>query len=204
MDYIEKAKNEIRNQWFENHVIKSIKGEEGFQEIIWGEPGTSMYQVRYVLTGNMVYLSGDLGIAAYSLTGPATLKELGQYDLSYFSGKLVASQRAKYEFDDKLAKKQIKEYFLEWCDVEGISKLNSDDEELYDDLISATNEWSVPEHFNTAVYHIFQSTSSEWFDSEMASSIANLGQRLSYSLISYWLGLQMIIEQVKEKELQTA
>ncbi|MFJ7920026.1 hypothetical protein ACIQ6U_09730 [Lysinibacillus fusiformis] len=204
MDYIEKAKNEIRNQWFENHVIKSIKGEVGFQEIIWGRPGTSMYQVRYVLTGNMVYLSGDLGVAAYSLTGSATLKELSQYGLSYFSGKLVASQRAKYEFDGKLARKQIKEYFLEWCDVEDISKLNSDDEELYDDLIRATNEWNLPEHFNTAVYHIYQSTTSEWFDSEMASSIADLGQRLSYSVVSYWLGLQMINEQLKEKELQTA
>lgn len=199
MDYLEKAKNEIRNQWFENHVIKSIKGEEGFQGIIWGEPGTGMYQVKYILIGNMVYISGDLGVAAYELTGPATIKELARYDLSYFTGKLVASQRGKYDFDEKLAAKEIEEYFIDWCDIEDISKLNEDDEELYDDLIRATLDWSLPEHFSTAVYHIYQSTNSEWFDSEIASSIADLGKQLSYSMISYWVGLQMIAE-LQEKE----
>lgn len=201
MDYLERAENEIRNKWFENHVVKSIEGEEGFQKIIWGEPGTSMYQVNYVLSGNMVYISGDLGVAAYSLTEIAKLERLGQYDLSYFTGKLAASQRSKYEFDHKTAQKGIEEYFIDWCDVESVSELSPEDRELYRELSSETINWGMPEHFNTAVYHIYQNTSVDWFDSEAASCIAECGKRLSYSLISYWVGLQMIAESMKKEKM---
>lgn len=201
MDYLQKAKNEIRNKWFENHVIKSIKGEEGFQKVIWGEPGTSMYQVIYVLSGNMVYISGDLGVAAYELSETAKLQRLGQYDLSYFTGKLAASQHSKYKFDSKKAQKEIKEFFIDWCDVDSIDELSPEDGNLYAELISETINWGMTEHFNTAVYHVYQNTNVGWFDSEAASCIADCGKRLSYSLISYWVGLQMIAElQHKEKE----
>lgn len=201
MDYLERAENEIRNKWFENHVVKSIEGEEGFQKIIWGKPDTSMYQVNYVLSGNMVYISGDLGVAAYCLTEIAKLERLGQYDLSYFTGKLAASQRSKYEFDHKTAQKEIEEYFIDWCDVENIGELPPEDRELYRELISETINWGIPEHFNTAVYHIYQNTSVDWFDSEAASCIAECGKRLSYTLISYWVGLQMIAESMKKEKL---
>lgn len=202
MDHLAKAEQVMRNEWFKNHEIKSIEGENGFQKIIFGEPGTSMYQVKYVLAENMVYISGDLGVAAYELTGPATIEEISRYDLSYFTGKLVASQRGKYEFDDKLAAEQIEEYFIDWRDIDDISELGMGDRMLYDDLIRTTSEWSLPQHFNTAVYHIYQDTDAEWFDSEAASLIADCGQKLSYSLISYWVGLKMIAElQVKNNKV---
>lgn len=194
MDYLEKAEQVIRSEWFSEHEIKSIEGENGFQKIIFGEPGTFMYRVNYVLVDNMVYISGDLGVAAYALTGPATIEEISRYNLSYFTGKLVASQRAKYEFDEKHAAKEIKEYFLDWCEVDSVSDLNSDDKKLFYELIEETQQWSLPQHFNTAVYHVYQNTEVEWFDSEAASCIADCGQQLSYSVISYWVGLKMIAE----------
>ncbi|MEK3973679.1 hypothetical protein [Psychrobacillus sp. FSL K6-1267] len=199
MDYLEKAKKEIRERWFENHKIKSIEGNEGFQRIVWGEEGTRMYQVTYVLAGNMVFISGDLGDAAYSLTCLATLQNIKDFDLSYFTGKLTARQREKYEFDGKLAKKQIEEYFLDWCEVEKTSDLEKDSKELLNQLISETSQWSMCHHFSTGVYSIYQYTNVDWFDSDAASCIADCGSRLSYSMISYWVGLKMIIEQ-QEKE----
>ena len=194
MDYIEDAKNEIRNGWFKEHVIKSIEGEDGFQKVIWGIPGTNSYQVNYVLSGNMVFISGDLGVAAYSLTEGAKIERLGHYDLSYFTGKLAATKSSKYNFNSKKAQTEIDEYFIDWCDVDDMSELPEAESKLYGELISETINWSEPEHFSTAVYHIYQNTNLEWFDSEAASCISNCGQQLSYHLIAYWVGLQMIAE----------
>lgn len=200
MKYLERAKEEIRERWFGNHTIKSIEGEEGFQRISWGEPGTRMYQVDYVLSGNMVFISGDLGDVAYSLTCSATLDNIKSFDLSYFTGKLTANKREKYDFDEKLARKQIEEYFLDWCDVEKTSDMEKDSKELFNQLILETSQWGMCQHFSTGVYAIYQDTNVDWFDSESASCIADCGSKLSYSMISYWLGLKMIIEQLEKKE----
>lgn len=202
MDYLESTKNEIRERWFENHKIKSIEGNEGFQRIIWGEEGTRMYQVNYVLAGNMVFVAGDLGDAVYELTCAATLENIKDFNLSYFTGKLTASQRDKYDFDDKLAREQIESDFKSWCDVDSISELEEETKELYEELIGETHEWNRCDHFQNGVYAVYNNTSVDWFDSECASSIADNGQRLSRCFIAYWLGLQMLIEQLEaQKEL---
>lgn len=194
MDYINEAKKTIRDIWFKNHVVKSIKGEKGFQEIIFGEQGTSLYQVKYVLSGNMVYISGDLGVAAYELTGLATIDEISRYNLHYFTGKLVALKRDIYNFNSKLAVNEIRNYFLERFDVEFISELDANDRALYIEMVDAAKECSSINHFNSAIYSIYQQTNVEWFDGEIASMFAEFGRELSYSVIAYWLGIQMISE----------
>lgn len=205
MKYLEQAKKEIREKWFKNHKIKNIEGREGFQRIIWGEDGTSAYQLNYVLSGNMVFVSGDLGEAAYSLTCSATLENIKDFDLSYFTGKLAAHRREKYAFDDTLARKQIEEYFLDWCNVEKRSEMEEDSKNLYEQLIIETFQWSTCHQFSTGVYAIYQNTNVEWFDSETASYIADCGSRLSYSVIAYWVGLKMIAEQLgREKFIKRA
>lgn len=201
MDYFEHAIKEIRERWFENHKIKKMEGQDGFQRIVWGEEGTSMYQVEYMLSGNMVFTSGDLGSAVFELTGSATIEQLGKYDLTYFTRKWIAGERNKFIFDGRVAAKQIEEYFKDWCDVEQINQLDKEDKQLFDELIEATFQWSVPEHFSNYVFHIYHSTELDWFDSECASTIADCGQKLSYAMISYWVGLQMIAELLKEKAI---
>ncbi|WP_404407684.1 hypothetical protein [Jeotgalibacillus malaysiensis] len=200
MDYLDIAKKEIRERWFANHKIKQIQGQAGFQKIVWGEEGSSFYQINYVLSGNMVFISGDLGTAAYSLTCSATIDNIATSDLSYFTGKLTAHERDKYEFDEKLARNQIKEYVLDWCEAEKVSELKNEDKELLNNLLSETSQWSNCQHFSTGVYAIYQDSNVDWFDGESASCIADCGSRLSYSVIAYWLGLKMVIELLKNKE----
>jgi hypothetical protein len=204
MDYLEQAKKEIREKWFENHTIKNIEGDEGFQRISWGEKGTRMYQVDYVLSGNMVFVSGDLGDVAYSLTCSATLDNIKRFDLSYFTGKLTAHQRERWDFDYTLAQEQIENYFFDWCDVDHVDQLGEEENELYEELLSATKNWDRHNHFEMAVFSIYERTNVDWFDSESASCIADCGQRLSRCFIAYWLGLQMIIEQLESQKSQSA
>ncbi|WP_337033493.1 hypothetical protein [Paenibacillus illinoisensis] len=204
MEYIEQAKKEIRDRWFENHTIKSIEGKEGFQRISWGEKGTRMYQVDYVLSDNMVFITGDLGDAAYSLTCRATLKNIKDFDLHYFTGKLTAHERSRWDFDGHLAQNEIDDYIFDWRDISHLDQLDEDESELYEELLSATRNWNTHEHFKTAIYSIYERTNVEWFDSEAASCIAECGMRLPYCFIAYWLGLQMIVEQLESKKVESA
>lgn len=205
MEYIEKAKKLIRDKWFKDHQIKSIHGEDGFQRIIWGKEGTGMYQIIYTLSGNMIYITGDVGTAAYSLTCQATLANIASHELWYFTDKLIATERKKWDFDYQVAQKEIEECFLDWCDVDSVGDLPEEEKELYKELIQATLEWDDPDTFaNQGVWTIYHATNVDWFDSEIADSVATSGNQLSNTHISYWVGLQMVIEQLKEKELQSA
>ncbi|WP_096436529.1 hypothetical protein [Alteribacter populi] len=197
-------KKEIRERWFDNHVIKRIEGENGFQRISWGEKGTRMYQVDYILSDNMVFVTGDLGDAAYSLTCQATFENIKDFDLSYFTGKLSAYERRRWDFDYTLAQEQIEEYIFDWCDVSHFDQLSEDDNELYEELLYAARNWDLQDHFEKAVFSIWENSNVSWFDGEAASCISDCGKRLPRSFIAYWVGLQMVAEQLESKKEKTA
>lgn len=195
MEHIERVKEEIRSHWFKDHIAE-IKGVEGLQVIIWGEPGTNMYRTKYVLSGNNVFISGDIGEAVYSLTCTATLKNIKDFDLHYFTGKLSASCGERWNFNADLAKKELKEYWNEY-------ELNriKDSREIYDGIRSAIDESSSMESYRAWLMPVYQNTS---VDSDVMEGVWDLGKEMPHRLIGYWVGLQMIIEQLEQKEFKTA
>ncbi|MDA1952018.1 hypothetical protein PDL03_21145 [Bacillus cereus] len=194
MGYIEKAIEEIKNDWFADHVAE-IKGEERLQVIQWGKPGTNMYRTKYVLSGANVFISGDIGEAVYRLTCLATLENIKGFNLSYFTGKLVAFCGERWNFDSNKAKKELKEYWEEY-------EMNDqeDGKEMYRKIMSAINESSSMNEYQYWLHDAYHSTS---MDSDTISDVSDFGKRLPYRLIGYWLGLQMAIEQL-EKNKPTA
>lgn len=203
MEYIEKAKREIKENWFKNHTIKEIEGNVGLKRISFGSEKNNYYQIDYILSGNMVFVSGDLGEAVYTLTCDATLENIEHFDLSYFTSKLSAHSRRRWDFNDELARKLIRECFSDWCIDESDSEkeleyyLDDDEKELYQNLIDGTYQWSEYEDFeNMVVWNNYNQTNVHWFDGECASVIASCGQKLPYHFVAYWLGLQMIHEQL--------
>lgn len=194
-EYFEKAKEEIRNEWFKNHVA-NIEGEEGLQKIVWGEEGTFMYRTKYILSGNNVFISGDIGEAVYTLTCPATLENIKGFNLSYFTGKLRAFCESKYKFNEQLAKKQLRDYWKEY----DLNKLE-DGKEIYDRIRNAIEESSTVEMYQGWLMTVYEGTSA---DSDLMEAVWDFGQQLSYRLIGYWVGLRMAIEQLERKEKQSA
>ncbi|WP_438310869.1 hypothetical protein [Sporosarcina sp. FA9] len=195
---IEKERNYIRNNWFKDHVA-TVTEHDGVTILDWRKPGTFMYALRYVMVGNKLFISGDIGDAVYDLTWNATIESFDTVNLSYFTGKLSCNSREKYDFNNSLAQQEIKECFIDWCDVDDISDLEEDDKELYDELISATMEWSSHEQFSSmGVWTAYNNTDCDWFESEVASSIADCGKELSNVFIAYLLGVQMANEQIKK------
>ena len=194
MDFIEKAKVEIRNDWFENHVAEII-GEEGLQVIIWGKPGTNMYRTKFVLSGNNVFISGDIGEAVYALTCRATLENIKGFNLGYFTGKLSAFCEPRWDFNSELAKKELDEF---WEENE-MNKLE-DSQEIYDGVASAIEESMSLESYHAWLMTVYHSTS---IDSDAMEDIWDFGKRMPRRLIGYWVGLQMAIEQLEKYENQT-
>ncbi|WP_144498161.1 hypothetical protein [Bacillus pumilus] len=196
MDFIDRAKKEIKENWFKNHVAE-INGEEGLQEIYWGKSGTNMYRTKYVLSGNNIFISGDMGEAVYSLTCSATLDNIKDFNLGYFTGKLEAFCEDRWNFDQSLAKKELREY---WDEYE-INEQYDDAIEIYKGIISAIDESTSLDNYRAWLMPVCQDTS---VDSDTMEYVWNFGKRMPYRLIGYWVGLQMVIEQLSSKESKTA
>lgn len=195
MDYIEKVKEEIKEYWFKNHVVK-IEGEEGLQVIYWGEPGTNMYRTKYVFSGNNIFISGDIGEAVYSLTCRATLDYIKDFDLYYLTRKLTAFCEERWDFDYKLAKKEFNEFWKE-------NEMDSyeDSVEIRNGISSAIDEATTMESYRAWLMPVYTDTS---IDSYHLESIWDFGKKMPHRLIGYWVGLQMIIEQLENKIEKTA
>ncbi|MEB8653092.1 hypothetical protein P4G96_30805 [Bacillus cereus] len=192
MEYIEKATKEIRENWFGNHVAE-INGEAGLQVIQWGEPGTNMYRVKYVLSGSNVFVSGDIGEAVYTLTCAATLEKIKGFNLSYFTGKLQAHRGDRWNFDNKKARRELNDYW----DENDMNEIESDGEEMHEKILSAINESSSIGEYQYWLYDAYHTTS---MDSDTISDVNDFGKVLPYRFIAYWLGLQMVIEQLEKNE----
>lgn len=191
MEYVERVEEEIRNNWFKNHVAE-IEGKESLQVIYWKQPGTMMYQTKYVLSGNNVFISGDIGEAVYTLTCAATLENIKDFNLGYFTGKLSAFCEERWDFDDKKAKEELEEYWDEY-DMHEIE----DSKEIFDGITSAIDESSSVEAFGAWLVSVYENTSA---DSDLMSYVSGFGRRMPARLIGYWVGLKMIIEQVEQKK----
>lgn len=193
MNTVDKKKEEIRNHWFKNHVAE-INGEEGLQVIYWKEPGTFMYGTKYVLSGNNVFISGDIGEAVYTLTCKATLDNIKDFGMSYFTSKLDAFCEDRWDFNAKLAKKELKEH---WEEYEMDKTENG--EEIYDGIMSAIEESSSLEAYRAWLMPVYQSTS---IDSDKLECVWDFGKEMPHRLIAYWVGLQMAIEQLEKNKLK--
>lgn len=198
MDYIEKAKKEIKDNWFKNHVAE-IRGSEGLQVIYWEKPGTFEYRTMFVLSDNNIFISGDIGEAVYNLTCSATLKNIKEFDLRYLTRKLTAHSDERWSFNYKKALRELDEWYLERKDDQ-----LDDLDELHEDLREAAMNFSLHEHFKTAVFSIYETTTAHWFDTEEAESVSDFGSELPHQFIAYWVGLQMAINQLEKTNTNSA
>lgn len=190
MNYEEVIEKSIRNTWFNEHVAK-IQDFDDLQVIEWGRPGSFMYRMTYILSGNNVFISGDVGEAVYELTCKAELNSMKSFNLGYFTEKLRAFGGSLWKFNSEKAQEELLEY---WED----NKMGSeeDNQSIYGAILSAINESDSVEEFKAHLMSIYDSTS---ITSDIIEDVSDFGQVMPPKLIGYWVGLQMIIEQVETK-----
>jgi len=190
--YLDDMIAEIRNDWFKDHKV-TIIGEEGFQQIIWSK-GSFEYRTKYILSGNNIFISGDIGEAVYSLTCPATLDNIKNFSLGYFTGKLTALDRnGKYNFNSTLAKQQLRERLIEYeldgyANIPKIRKVVSD----------AIEESHSVDSYSFWLQHYYMTSDLNY---DAIEEFFDLGKELCPRIIAYWVGLKMIIEQLENNKL---
>lgn len=95
---------EIRARWFKEHVATLTQHAPHIAELVWKKPQSSTYAVFYVLYGGALMVHGDIGEAVYRWGGTSerlSFEWIAKCDLSYFHGKLCASERGRdyFRFD---------------------------------------------------------------------------------------------------------
>lgn len=174
---------------FKDHVATFSQLNEYTQEVEFKKPGTCYYYVRFVMSGNYLFVCGDLGEAVYQLTEQARIDRIaGGYDLGYLTGKLRTGN--KYSFDSDTAIERIKED-MEQCDEED---LTDEIKEAYEELISLARGCSTKEEWNIRIAQnedVADTVGSEWYE-----WLPGAGDQLDTSIMLYWIALKMAAKQL--------
>lgn len=174
---------------FKDHVASFSQLNEYTQEVEFKKPGTCHYYVRFVMSGNYLFVCGDLGEAVYQLTQQARIDRIaGGYDLGYLTGKLRTGN--KYTFDYDTAVEDIKEDMEEW----EAEDLTDEIKKAYEDLIDLAQGCNTQEQWHIALAQnedIADKISSEWWE-----WLPRAGEQLRTSIIFYWVALKMAGKQL--------
>lgn len=172
---------EIRSRWFPGHIATFIHHADGLDELVWKKPDSGTYGVRYLLYCGTLFVTGDIGLAAYQWGGACeriTFEWLAKCDLHYFHEKLEASEsgREYVTFDFDAAVKNLREEV-----ANGLPK------GLLDGI-----EW-VEEDEHAFIAHLRDT--SEDIDGETIGGLIDAGQNLSLRCAGHLVGIQMAIAQ---------
>lgn len=179
---------------FKDHVAKLTQLNEYTQEVEFKKPGTNHYYVRFVMSGNYLFVCGDLGEAVYQLTEQANFERIASgYDLGYLSRKLRTISGGKYTFDSETAIERIKDHMMERDE----EYLDDKRKQAYDDLMDLALKCRTIENWNTELAHnqdICRTVDIDWWEWLPAA-----GQQLSMYAVLYWIALKMAAKQLKYK-----
>lgn len=102
---------EAYNGIFKDFKATLIKNTEANITVLeWKKENTIIHSIKYVMSGNKLFVTGDVGSAIFCLTWSA--KDLNSYkDITahYFHSKLLAYSDEKYDFDEELAIDRLNE-----------------------------------------------------------------------------------------------
>lgn len=82
----------IEKEWFKNHAAALTQHTEELWELSWRRPQSSIYGVRYIISGHVLFVGGDLGEAVYAWSDQLTFSWLATLELGYFQSKCCASE----------------------------------------------------------------------------------------------------------------
>lgn len=205
MDRVKEIEKEIREHWFENHKA-TIHRYDNVTTLDWKVPGSIFYSVRYIFSGHHLYISGDIGDAVFNLTWKSTPESFDNIHIGYLMGKLSCCSRSRWNFNEKLAYKEIEEWYQEriLCyeddNEDGIDEQDPRIDvvnEIKEGLEYAVCESSTTEHFDHYVWNLYQELSQNYFDSEDFSMFADFGKELPRIFYAYLIGIQMANEQLR-------
>jgi len=192
----------LKRDWFSKHVANpTVPGEAGGAQIImWTEPDTSFYKVRYMLCESILYVVGDIGAATYIFNATMEWKDFLPLYSDYFASKCVASEYGKG-------------YKSWWADLafHRLQAWINEEDDADERAKRALDLDSVGEFGDTGIRACQDKTSWQFwlaefgddtFGDDYAEEFWNFGDDVNVRCIGHLVGLKMAIEQLqKEKRL---
>lgn len=202
--YIEaQIKQEIREQWFKNHVA-TLTQHGNLQILDWRNPKNIYYATRYVFDGDKMYITGDIGEAVFWLTWKADVHSFNGIGTHYFMEKMRAYSNDRYDYDGE----EAAAYLKEWLD-EHLEDMEFKTEEHKEEFLEKFNELvEDAEGCDSESQWAWEYVNEKWSDfiSEMDADywewIYRIGRVVPHRILGYIVGLQMASEQLKNKEEQ--
>lgn len=186
----------IRQHWFPNH--KATYTEHGDLKVLtWKKDGTIAYSVRYVFDGGRMYVTGDLGEAAFCFTEKADLHVISQYSLDYFEEKMRAYHGKRRDFDSDQAVARLREWVKQLKENQ-VEYDHDEMRELFDKArsCSSTDEWA---HAVNSQYEFVSDLDCDYWD-----WMYGIGDQIPIRLRGYLIGLKMAAEQLEHQTKATA
>ena len=188
------------DRWFAAHEAR-LDGAPGLERITWRNPNTSQHAMTFTLSGNMVFVAGDLYASVYDLRHPATRATLAGMSFDYFTSKLRLSEQGETEYDEKTAVAHFDELVASTniphvlvADTRALlAGDGSGDLPLELELSQLVDAW-LDEHGVTA-------SDVDWYhDYDDATTHAlRAGEVPTIHTEAHWLGLQYALAALNEK-----
>lgn len=185
-------------EWFPNHKA-TITQSEHVTILDWKNPSTGMYAIQYVLLGNTLFITGDVGDAVFRMTGPVTLESFKSQHIDYFLEKMTAHSGDRWRYNSKQAQIDLDNWYTQYGDSEDYD-LFEELEHLMDDISNIIRSSESLSEYTHRVYNHYDDEEFEYFDSEDFSIIAEFGHTLPDRFNAYLLGLQMAYAQLSSNE----
>lgn len=175
---------EIRTRWFHRHVATLTQHAEHLAELVWKQPDSGIYSVRYILSGGALMVHGDLGEAIYRWGGYSDRLDFAwvtKCNLDYFHGKCCASERGR----DYV-------HFSREAFVKNLRK------EITNGGIRAARDWDdyIEDICDEGEARQFLQERFKQCDSETLGSLMESGRVLELRCASHLIGIQMAVGQL--------
>ena len=203
INYEEREKM-IRTEWFKDH--RAVFSDCGmFKTLEWGNPGTSNYWLRAIISKRTLIIYGDIGDAIYQWSQELDWQWLSGLGLGYFSGKCQASEEGRQyvDWDDEAAQS-----WLETCFKDEEEQRAADMEEWDEDKRKAYAEKhpTMRQRFEDASgagnlfsqmeWNMFLHDNGHEIFGDDLSSVAECGQVIAQRCQAHLIAIKMAVESV--------
>lgn len=180
--------NWIAETWFKNHVAE-YQTHGDLKVLLWKEPGTILYHVRFVFDGSRMHVTGDIGTASFWFTEKADVFNQCNYNLGYFLEKLETCKGDRYNFSKKKALRTLRE----WLNKAKEEAKEYDHDEMRDLFeacrgCSNSNEWYEIVNNHSHILSELDCDYWEW--------IYDIGNETPNRLRAYLVALKMAAKQL--------
>jgi hypothetical protein len=194
------TEKEIKNHYFKNHKAKYNNLNEEMFILDWEDPTSKEYNIRYVMDGKFLYVTGGLNAATYRFDWRnLKLSSFLTIEIDYFYKNLISYQESNIIFNPQKAQYEIEEKTLE--EKEFPEETNKKLVELLEQIYNLTKEcvshkeWKRLLSSSDIVDDLVKFT-PDFYVTDIHEWIFTIGDDIPNNIKAHLIGLKMAAKQL--------